>query len=328
MMQILPRLARLLTFAAVALLLVRPTFADDIPTLASKDPQFSTLVKLLQAADLVDALKGKGPFTVLAPTNDAFAKIPADKVAELLKPENKAMLKKILLYHVIAGKITTAELAGATVGMKGPTMSGDELTVTSLDPPMVNNAKIIKTDIMADNGVIHVIDTVLMPGQDTAATSAASSTSSMSSGGAMMPTPGLQNTVLGTSSITEIAAGDPQFSTLVKLVKAAGFDTTLANRGPLTVFAPTNAAFDKLPAGTVDMLLMPRNIALLQSILEYHFVGGQYVAADVATLNGQNVPTTLRGATLAVSTSGGAKVNNANIVKADVGAKKRCHPCD
>ena len=134
--------------------------AADIVEVAMSDPQFSTLVTAVKAAGLVDTLKGAGPFTVFAPTNAAFAKIPKATLAALLK--DKARLTAVLTYHVVPGKI----LAARVVGMKGPakvkTVQGATVRVNP-NPAMVNNAKIIKTDIAADNGVIHVIDTVIMP---------------------------------------------------------------------------------------------------------------------------------------------------------------------
>jgi uncharacterized surface protein with fasciclin (FAS1) repeats len=132
----------------------------DIVTIAMSDPQFSTLVKAIKAAGLVSTLQGPGPFTVFAPTNAAFAKIPKAKLNAVLA--DKATLTKILTYHVLPARIP----ASAVVGMSGPasqkTVEGSTVRV-SPKPPMVNNAKIIKTDIMASNGIIHVIDTVLMP---------------------------------------------------------------------------------------------------------------------------------------------------------------------
>lgn len=135
----------------------------DITAVAMGDSQFSTLVAAIKAADLVSTLQGPGPFTVFAPTNAAFAKLPAGTVEDLLKPENKEKLRSILLYHVISGKIMAADV----MAMSGPgmpkTVQGSTVTVTNVAPVMVNNANVTATDIKASNGVIHVIDTVLMP---------------------------------------------------------------------------------------------------------------------------------------------------------------------
>jgi uncharacterized surface protein with fasciclin (FAS1) repeats len=122
---------------------------------------FNTLAKALTAAGLVETLKGKGPFTVFAPTDDAFAKLPAGTLEDLLKPENKEKLKSILTYHVVSGKLKAA----AVIKLKTiKTVNGQELKITVKDGTvMVDNAKVTKTNIMCSNGVIHVIDAVLMP---------------------------------------------------------------------------------------------------------------------------------------------------------------------
>ena len=124
--------------------------------------QVTTLVKAIKAADLVEPLKGKGPFTVFAPTNDAFAKLPKGTLEELLKPENKEKLRAILLYHVHAGD---AVMAADVKTMSLSTLNGDPLKVKVTDEGdvMINDAKVIKTDVTASNGVIHWIDTVVMP---------------------------------------------------------------------------------------------------------------------------------------------------------------------
>ena len=123
---------------------------------------FKTLAAALEAAGLVDALKGTGPFTVFAPTDEAFAKLPAGTVESLLKPENKEKLKAILLYHVVAGNVTAKhvmKLNGQTV----KTLEGSSIKVSTMHGVRVDGASVTKTDIQASNGVIHVIDTVLMP---------------------------------------------------------------------------------------------------------------------------------------------------------------------
>ena len=124
--------------------------------------QFKTLAAALEAAGLIDALTGKGPFTVFAPTDEAFAKLPAGTVESLLKPENKEKLKSILLYHVVTGNVTAKQvmkLNGHTV----KTLEGGSIKVGTMHGVTVDDARVTKTDIQASNGVIHVIDTVLMP---------------------------------------------------------------------------------------------------------------------------------------------------------------------
>jgi len=124
--------------------------------------QFKTLAAALEAAGLIDALTGKGPFTVFAPTDEAFAKLPAGTVESLLKPENKEKLKSILLYHVVPGNVTAKQvmkLNGRTV----KTLEGGSIKVSTTHGVTVDDARVTKTDIQASNGVIHVIDTVLIP---------------------------------------------------------------------------------------------------------------------------------------------------------------------
>ena len=138
--------------------------ADDIIDVASAAPNFKTLVAAIKAAGLVETLKGDGPFTVFAPTDAAFAKLPKGTVESLLKPENKAKLIAILTYHVVKGKVMAADVMKLKSGTKVATVEGQSLVVkVSKAGVMVDKAKVIKTDIEASNGVIHVIDTVLMP---------------------------------------------------------------------------------------------------------------------------------------------------------------------
>ncbi len=157
--------AMLTLSATLALGTPRAARADDIVQTAVKAGQFKTLAAALKAAGLIQALKGPGPFTVFAPTDAAFAKLPPGTVANLLKPANKAMLVKVLEYHVIAGKIPAKTVLAMKSGSHSPaTLEGQSLTITIAHGTVhVNNAKVIKTDIKASNGIIHVIDTVLLP---------------------------------------------------------------------------------------------------------------------------------------------------------------------
>lgn len=133
----------------------------DIVDLAIQTEFLSTLVAAVKAGDLVDVLKGDGPFTVFAPTNDAFAKLPAGTVDTLLKPENKAQLVAVLTYHVVAGKVYSKDLSD---GMAAKTVQGAEVKISLKDgKAMVNNATVTTADIEATNGVVHVIDTVILP---------------------------------------------------------------------------------------------------------------------------------------------------------------------
>jgi uncharacterized surface protein with fasciclin (FAS1) repeats len=154
------------TFMALAAstALAFPAFADnhgmDIVDTAVDAGSFSTLVAAVDAAGLVETLKGEGPFTVFAPTDDAFAALPEGTVEDLLKPENKEKLTSILTYHVVPGKVMSTDLSD---GMTAETVEGSEVTIGTEGGVMVNDATVTTADIEASNGVIHVIDKVLMP---------------------------------------------------------------------------------------------------------------------------------------------------------------------
>jgi transforming growth factor-beta-induced protein len=199
---------------------------------------------------------------VFAPTDDAFAKLPAGTLDELLKPENKQQLTDILLYHVVSGKVMAADVSGLS---SATTVLGKDVAVkVDMGNVYINDAKVIITDIETSNGVIHVLDTVILPPAEEAAA------------------PG---------TIVDIAVEDGRFTTLVAAVQAAGLVETLSGEGPFTVFAPTDEAFAKLPAGTLDELLKPESKQALTDILLYHVVSGKVMAADVVGLT--SAPTVL-----------------------------------
>jgi uncharacterized surface protein with fasciclin (FAS1) repeats len=141
-----------------------PAKAADIVDTAVSAGQFKTLVAAVTAAGLVDTLKSKGPFTVFAPTDAAFAKLPAGTVESLLKPENKSKLVAILTYHVVPGKVMSADIAGKKLSVA--TVQGGKINVNAMSGVMINGAKVISADIAASNGVIHVIDKVILPPQE------------------------------------------------------------------------------------------------------------------------------------------------------------------
>ncbi len=150
------------TAGAVALALsFSAAKAADIVDTAVAAGSFNTLVTAVKAAGLVDTLKGAGPFTVFAPTDDAFAKLPAGTLQNLLKPENKKQLVAILTYHVVPGKVMSKDLAGKKTMAK--TVEGTKVSINATNGVKVDNAKVVKADIDASNGVIHVIDTVMIP---------------------------------------------------------------------------------------------------------------------------------------------------------------------
>ncbi len=245
---------------------------------------FKTLVAAVQAAGLVDTLNGAGPFTVFAPTDEAFAKLPAGTLEMLLKPENKAKLAAILTYHVVPGAVKAADV----VKLKNAgTVNGQRVDIKVDGAKVqVDGANVVTTDIACSNGVIHVIDSVILP-------------------------------VDGT--IVDVAAKNGSFNTLVAAVKAAGLVETLSGKGPFTVLAPTDAAFAKLPAGTLEMLLKPENKKQLVDILSYHVVPGVAAYSD-AVVKMTEVPTVL-GSPVAVKVVGGkVMLNGSTVVIADVEA--------
>ncbi len=253
----------------------------DIVDTAVAAGSFKTLVAAVKAAGLVETLKGAGPFTVFAPTDEAFAKLPAGTVESLLKPENKAKLQAILTYHVVAGKVMAADvvkLTGAT------TVQGQNVVIAVTDGKVtVDGATVLKTDIETSNGVIHVIDSVILPAD---------------------------------KDIVDTAVEAGSFKTLVAAVKAAGLVETLKSKGPFTVFAPTDAAFAKLPEGTVASLLKPENKDKLIAILTYHVVAGKVMASDVVKLSSAK---TVNGksATIKVGDAG-VMLDGAKVVATDI----------
>jgi len=157
-------MTRKLLAVAAASLFSLSAFANDhgktVVDVAAGNPDFSTLVAAVKAAGLVDTLSGTGPFTVFAPTNAAFAKLPAGTVENLLKPENKDQLTAILTYHVVAGEVKAADVVKLTTAT---TVNGKAVSIDASNGVKINDATVTATDIDASNGVIHVIDTVIIP---------------------------------------------------------------------------------------------------------------------------------------------------------------------
>lgn len=255
----------------------------DIVDTAVAAGNFTTLAKALEAADLVDALKGKGPFTVFAPTDEAFAKLPEGTVEKLLKPENKKMLQAVLTYHVVKGEAMAKDVLKKE---NWTTLNGQRIDISmKREKPYVDGAQIVATDIDASNGVIHVIDTVMMP---------------------------------ETKNIVQVADSAGSFSTLLAAAKAAGLAETLMGEGPYTVFAPTDEAFSKLGQGTINDLLKPENRDQLKSILLYHVVPGRVYSDQAAKV--RKAETVQGGEVMFSKGSSGLQVNKASIVNADIEA--------
>ncbi|MCC6673418.1 MAG: fasciclin domain-containing protein [Planctomycetes bacterium] len=218
-----------------------PQGEKDIVDTAVAAGKFQTLVKAVQAAGLVETLKGKGPFTVFAPTDAAFDALPKGALEALLA--NTGQLKAVLTYHVVPGKVMAADVVKLDFA---ETANGQSLYVKVEGGKVgIDGANVVKTDIVCSNGVIHVIDKVVLPRKD----------------------------------IVDTAVAAGSFKTLASALKAAGLVETLKGKGPFTVFAPTDEAFGKLPAGTVDGLL--KDTAKLKTILTYHVVPGRVLAENL-----------------------------------------------
>jgi transforming growth factor-beta-induced protein len=247
---------------------------------------FSTLVTAVTAADLVTALKGAGPFTVFAPTDAAFGKLPVGVFADLIKTENKPTLTRILQYHVVGSLVTTNSINRMTLPANVTMSAGGSGTVSKNgNIVMVNNAAVVTADVFNSNGMIHAIDSVLLPPLD----------------------------------IVDTAILNGNFKTLVAALQAADLVGALTGPGPFTVFAPTDAAFSKLPAGTVDDLLKPENKEKLSIILKYHVIGKRVTSDDINKMTLPAQVETLSGLRSIVDKNGNAfKVNDATVTVPDV----------
>ena len=291
---------------------------DTAATAASNNPLLSTLVTAVTKAGLVDTLNSDGPFTIFAPTNDAFAAIPAADLDAVLADQE--LLTSILTYHVVAGESLDAAALGAAGSAE--TVNGATLEFGA-DGTTVNGVDVLCSNVVTANATVHIIGEVLMP--------AADDTGDMEEGdmeeGAMMPTGPLcaavpadgEGSFAGMTNDTAAtaASNNPVLSTLVTAVQAAGLVDTLNSDGPFTIFAPANPAFDALPAGTLDAVLADTD--LLTSILTLHVVAGERLSsADLAELDSV---TTVNGAdiTLEVADDGTLMVNGqASVGCADI----------
>lgn len=281
----------------------------DIVDTAIQAGHFTTLIKAVEAAGLVETLKSAGPFTLLAPNDDAFAALPPETLAALLMPENKAELINLLMYHVMTAKATATDITGMAGHSTNTGLEGKQISVTvDHDKVMLNGTVGVTTaDIMASNGVIHEISGVLMPdgaavaeaGHGAADSHAAPAAGSAAEGDAL--------------DIVATASRAGHFTKLVAAIEAAGLVETLQGVGPFTVLAPTDAAFEALPAGTLDTLLKPDNKQKLVDLLMYHVIMTKAVAADIASLNGRTANTGLTGKKLNISVDEDAVMINGNV---------------
>jgi len=243
----------------------------------------NTLETAIVAAELNETLASEGPFTVFAPTDDAFGLIPED-VLETLLADPTGQLTQILLNHVVSGTALSTDLSD---GMMVTTLQGGEVSVSITDGMvMIGNATVIVADINADNGVVHVIDAILIPSEDT-------------------------------STVFDIIESSEAHNTLETAIVAAGLDETLASEGPFTVFAPTDDAFSLIPADVIETLLADP-MGMLTQILLNHVVSGVTMSTDLS--DGMMIET-LQGSEVMVSiTDGVVMIGNAMVIAANIQA--------
>ncbi len=256
------------------------TASKNIVETAVAAGNFNTLAAALEAGELIDALSAEDKkFTVFAPTDRAFGRLPEGTVEHLL--DNPDELRRVLLYHVLEGEVKAEDVVKLSTAK---TLLGGNVDVTTYrNRVRINGATVTTADIEASNGVIHVIDRVLVP-----------------------------------KTLVQVATEAGQFETLLAAVKAAGLEETVSNEqeGQLTIFAPTDEAFAKLPEGTVESLLADPD--KLRQILLYHVVSGRVTSSDVAELS---QATTVQGGTVTIDAGeDGVRVNDSNVVTVDVKA--------
>jgi transforming growth factor-beta-induced protein len=243
---------------------------DIVETAIAGNPdEFNTLVQAVVAADLVSTLKGDGPFTVFAPTDAAFAKLGVD-ISMLSKEE----LTDILLYHVVAASVMSTDLENGFVQTAG----GYSIEINTDEGARINTARVIQADVMATNGIIHVIDEVLLPPSEDIVDKAISFT-------------------------------PDEFNTLVSAVVQADLVSILKSEGPFTVFAPTDAAFENLG---VDLATLSKEA--LTNILLYHVVPASVFSSDLS----EGSVETANGASIDISLDGGVRINDSNVIIANV----------
>ena len=271
--------------------------AKDIMSALEQCGQFETLVAAVKAAGLAKTLESKGSFTVFAPNDHAFSRLPSGTVENLLKPENKDQLKAILTFHVLGEAKSSCSLKNGEL----ETVNGAHLNVKKWGSHVFlnnNRTRVREADVKFENGIVHVIDQVMLPPKKK--TGFTSTTSKAKS-----------------PDIVDTAISAGQFKTLATALKAAGLVETLKGSGPFTVFAPTDDAFAKLPKGAVEELLKPENRSKLANILKYHVIAGKVPSkaiepGKVNTVASESVKLKLKDDSI--------MVNKSKVIKPDVNA--------
>ena len=286
-------------------------------TAASNNPLLSTLVSAVDQAGLVDTLNGEGPFTIFAPTNDAFAAIPKDTLQKVLGDQE--LLTKILTYHVVAGQ----SLDAAELGAEGKvdTVAGPSLEL-GMEGTTVNGADVVCSDVTTANATVHIIDKVLLPPDVQSMLAAGGTAGGAATEGAMgaalepsgpgcaaVPADGAGSfSGMAQAPAATAASNNPLLSTLVTAVTEAGLVDTLNGEGPFTIFAPVNDAFAAVPADQLQALLADK--AMLTDVLTYHVVAGEKLSSKDLLERGS--VTTVEGGQLTFTEAeGGVQVNGA-----------------
>ncbi|MEM8621849.1 MAG: fasciclin domain-containing protein [Actinomycetota bacterium] len=289
------------------------TASGTIVDVALEAGTFNTLVAAVTAAGLAETLSGEGPFTVFAPDDDAFAALPVEVLDALLLPENQGTLADILTYHVVSGEVFAADITDGDV----TTVEGQDVTLATEGGVTVNGVSVVTPDITASNGVIHVIDGVLLPPDVDldALLGSDMSEDEMSEDEMSEDETVAEATDQGT--VVDVALGAGQFTTLVAALEAAELVDDLSGEGPFTVFAPNDDAFAALPVEVIEALLLPENQEVLAQILAYHVVVAEVLSTDIEAGDVE----TFEGSTVAIGVDDGTvTVNDATVIAADVTA--------
>ena len=298
---------------------------QSVLDLAIEAGQFSTLIAAIDAAGLAETLEGEGPFTVLAPTDAAFeAAFEALGITAADLLADTETLTAILTYHVLP-QAADSQLVATLDGSSAPTVNGQSVDINVVDGQiMINEATVVSADLIADNGIVHVLDAVLLPPdiaealgvamaedmeEETTTTTEATTTT----------TEAMQPTIA--EIVAELAAGNPaEFTVLLAALETAGLVDALNGEGPFTVFAPTDAAFgallEELGVTAEELLANPD----LANILLYHVVSGEFLAADVIELAPVDVPTLYEENTISIAVVDGSVIINevATVISPDV----------
>lgn len=248
----------------------------DIVATAASDGRFQTFVRALRTANLAETLKQKGPFTVFMPVDEAFKKLNPDVGTRLFNDTSR--LRKMVKYHVVPGRVTSSDMERLDAIQ---TWLGRRLAIDSARGLKVDGARVVRADLECRNGLIHVIDAVLVPRDD----------------------------------LIETARKAGTFATFLKALEAAKLTDMLRKAEPFTLFAPTDEAFGKLPAETLQRFL--EDPEKMKSVLTMHLVRGSVPTAELAKMESVK---TLHGAEIRIDASEGLKVAGANVVKADMAA--------